>query len=383
MSRERKRFQSDEDILAFLRAHSENDASPVRLMGVLKDQSLITHGRGDWSTPPFLNRFISDLHRRQRLASPEVVRGWVESLEGHVRELARAIGALGLGGADPTEDQFVRLFEDVLDTFDAVIQTVEDNCARIAVEVQEYRNLEDVTTMRARLDRLCWLYDRYLEPVIEVIDLSGPFYAVTDELAKCCERIGELGGRIAVDARHAAEEVRWVRQQVVRNAAEAGRELGSIRQIYLRESMLSRGINRALEAASEDQWGRLALDASFRISEDKDFGLFLNRQVESYLKRAFEHRREDYPKIEADGPDHLVLPTSVEELLEMLAERQSLSDLLGWMAATLDGQRADSVLKLFQAVLRIEAARVNPGDDSLCHQLGGIRVETTRWRWER
>jgi hypothetical protein len=53
------------------------------------------------------------------------------------------------------------------------------------------------------------------------------------------------------------------------------------------------------------------------------------------------------------------------------------------MAATLDGQRADSVLKLFQAVLRIEAARVNPGDDSLCHQLGGIRVETTRWRWER
>jgi hypothetical protein len=307
----------------------------------------------------------------------------VESLEGHVRELRRETDALGLGSADPSADQFIRLFADVLDTFDAVVQTVEDNCARVSIEVQEYRNLEDATTMRARLERLCWLYDRYLEPVIEIIDLSGPFYAVTDDLAKCCERIGDLGGRIAVDARNAAEEVRWVRHQVVRNAAEASRELGSIRQVFLRESMLARGINRALEAVSQEQWERLTLETSLRVAEDKDAGLFLNRQVASYLKRAFDYRRDDYPRIESEGPDELELPITVEEVLSALAEYGEIDDLLGWMAGTLGGQRTDSILKLFQTVLHVEATRLTANEDVLCHQLDGIRVETTRWRWER
>lgn len=232
MCQQHKRFSSDDDIVSFLRPFEDDDKNLARLINRMREVGVLAELAGDWAPPPFLVEFIEKLSERHALASSKVILGWLDTLRSHVTALLSEIDAaqFDFGAFDVDASRF--LLHEIADVFQTIVGTVQDNCERIATEVADYRVLEDGKLLRSRLNRLIYLHDEYLEPVIRIVDVSGDFYAATEQVSICCARLAVFGERdafpLADEARFIRREVIWLRRMVVRRAEEARRELAPL-----------------------------------------------------------------------------------------------------------------------------------------------------------
>lgn len=193
MCRQHVRFSSDDEIASFLRPFQQEDKNLARFIGRMREVGVLVELAGEWVPPPFLTEFIEKLSERYALASPKVIQSWVDTLREHVADLLALLDSarFDIGEFNVEEGRF--LLRQIADVFQMIVRTVQDNCERIANEVAEYRTIEDAGRLRSRLNRLIFLHDEYLEPVIRIVDISGDFYAVTEQISNCCVRLAVLG----------------------------------------------------------------------------------------------------------------------------------------------------------------------------------------------
>ena len=191
MCREHVRFASDDDIVSFLRRFSD-DKSVAKLIGRMREVGVLVDLAGEWAPPPFLAEFIEKVAQRHALASPKVIHSWVEALQQHVTELMHQIEPAYVDFGVFDVDIGRSLLHEIADVFQAIVRTVQGNCARITSEVAEYRTVEGAARLRSRLNWLLHLHDEYLEPLIRIVDIGGDFYAVTEQITNCCARVAVL-----------------------------------------------------------------------------------------------------------------------------------------------------------------------------------------------
>lgn len=243
MCRQHARFASDDEIASFLCPFEKEDKNLTRLIGRLREVGVLVELAGEWATPPFLAEFIEKVLERHALASPKVIQSWIETLQERVARLLSQIDSTSFDFGAFDSDACRFLLHEIADVFHTIVRTVQDNCERIASEVADYRTLEDAGRLRSRLNRLIQLHNEYLEPVIRIVDISGDFYAVAEQISTCCARIAILadGGAsgIAEEARFVQKEVVWLRRVVVRRAEEARRELAPLCEAAIRESRIA------------------------------------------------------------------------------------------------------------------------------------------------
>jgi hypothetical protein len=79
MCKQRARFVTDDEIVAFLRPFEADDKNLNRLIGRMREAGVLMELAGEWSPPPFLVEFMEKLFDRHGLASPEVIQSWVGS----------------------------------------------------------------------------------------------------------------------------------------------------------------------------------------------------------------------------------------------------------------------------------------------------------------
>ncbi len=244
-------FRSDDEIAAFLRSHLD-----VSIVGgkinEMKRLGVLTQSTGEWAPPPFLTRFIAALDDRHTLATPAVVLAWVENLDGLTVELANHLDQCAKDGCDVDEERAGALLHEIGDAIGIVGTTVAENIARISMEVAQYRATEDSAKLRSRLQRLVMLYDRYLMPIMGILEIGGRFRAVTEHVINLSARMTSgselVPPRLMDDAQHLRQHVTFLRRIILVQADEANAESAPLCAVALRESLIARGVNRALEA---------------------------------------------------------------------------------------------------------------------------------------
>jgi hypothetical protein len=383
---QRARFLSDDQIVAFLRPFEEEDKNLTRLIGRMREVGVLVELAGEWAPPPFLAEFIEKVSERHALASPKVIRSWVEALQTHVTELLNRINAarLDFDAFDAEAGQF-RLHE-ISDIFQLIVRTVQENCERIAAEVAEYRTIEDASRLRRRLERLIYLHDEYLEPVIRIIDITGDFYAATEQVSNCCARLAvfvEVGASsLGEEARALQRDAVWLRRVVVRRAEEARRELAPLCEAAARESKIAKGVNRALEAVRLKDWEWLNLESHLVIVDEKDGTLFSDRGVESYLRGALEMASHPPPRVQTSGPRLLAIPVTPDDLIERLDLIESLDDLLGWVLESCDDMDLGAAVRLFHGIIECRPDRASPTDERRDYERRELMVNAAHWIWK-
>ncbi len=386
MCRRRVRFSSDDEIVAFLRPFEESDKNLTRLISRMREVGVLVELAGEWAPPPFLAEFMDKLSQRHALASPRVIHSWIETLDKHVTELLNHIDAANFdfGAFDVDAGRF--LLHEIADVFQTIIRTVQDNCERIATEVTEYRTVEDVATLRIRLDRLIHLHDEYLEPVIRIVDISGDFYAITEQISNCCARLALFGdgnaNSIGDEARFIQKEVVWLRRVVVRRAEEARRELAPLCEAAARESKIATGVNRALDAIRLRRINLLDLEQNLSIVEERDGTLFSDLAVERFLRLAMETKSRTPPRIPTKPPESLAIPVTPDDLLERLDLIDSIDDLLEWILDSCDEVELDGVVRLFHDVLELRPDRTQHSEVRQDYSRGDLAVNAARWIWK-
>lgn len=386
MCRQRERFASDDELVAFLRPFEEEDKNLTRLIGRMREVGVLVELAGEWAPPPFLAEFLEKLAERHALAGPQVIRSWIETLDEHVGKLNGQIESANVDFGEFDVEQGRFLLEEISDVFQTITRTVQDNCERIAAEVADYRKVEDTPRLRSRLNRLIELHDEYLEPIIRIVDINGDFHAVTERVSNCCSRLAVLGDgmpeSLSDEARFIRKEAVRLRRIVVRQAEEARRELAPLCEAAARESKIATGVNRALDAIRLGRWNLLDLERNLTVIEEKDGSLFSDLAVERYLRLALETANRPPPRIPSAAPESLEIPIAPDDLIEQLELTESIDDLLAWVLESCEEIDLDAAIRLFHGVLERRPEDVRRTEVRRDYQRDNLQVNAACWNWK-
>lgn len=381
--RGRASFYSDDDIAVSLRPFLD-EANPSRKISDAKRLGVLSQATGEWSIPPFLTRFIGELQDRFALASPAVIRSWIQKLEEHAHQLATLADSLAVASWALDVDDAKFLIRNTADAFQTIAGSISDNCARIAIEVADYRATDEVAQLRSRLRRLIKLFDQYLEPILRIIDITGEFAAVTDRIAQTCARLlahqDRLGEELAGQVRDLRRDITWLRRVVVRQAGEANRELSPLCQTAIRESRIAKGVNRAFEAIRQGDFGRLALE-HLTIVEERDESLMANTAIEGYIRTMLTYQPAPPPRIGEQEPEEFPAPWTATGVLELIEAEDFVPDILEWIMRTCGPMRAEQAARLLIGVIDLAPEQALPTSESRQYVFEEVVVTAVRWQW--
>lgn len=386
MCHQNHRFGSEAEIEAFVRQR-EPETSAAMLVNRMKSLGVVSQTTGDWTPPPFLGRFLAEIEQRHSLASPGVVRGWVEKLSGLARRLD-ALSATGVPMSADSQLELTAVLDEVTDTIATIAGTVSGNCDRIGAEVSHYRAEEDSRRMRFRLSRLIDLHTNYLEPLLRLIDVEGDFYNVAEQVVACCDRLAAHSlpwaeNALAVLARTVARDVVWLRRGTLRRAHEAHRELGPLCEAAMRESAIARGVNRALEAIALGAWERLGLDPLLSVVIAPDGPLINDRAAVGYLLAARSFREAPPPLLGPGEPGSMDVPWTVATVREELERVGAVDDVFAWVSERVGWDHPDPPAALLHDLIEAvpECLSVS-GPATQRYSFARIEVEGRVWAWK-
>lgn len=387
MCRENQRFGSDAELEAFVRHYVDTSVSEVILVSRMKALGVVSQTTGDWTPPPFLGRFLAEVEQRHSLASPGVVRGWVEKLSG----LAQSLDSLSAGGVPASADVRLELnaiLDEVTDTISTIAATVTGNCDRIGAEVSHYRAEEDSRRMRFRLARLIDLHTNYLEPLLRLIDIGGEFHSVAEQVVTSCDRLAahtllSVDNPISMLASAVARDVVWLRRGTLRRAHEAHRELGPLCEAAMRESAIARGVNRALDAIARGDWDRLGLDGQLAVVVAPDGPLMNDRAAVAYLLAARSYRDTPPPVLGPEEPGSMDVPWTVASVREELEKVGSVVDVFQWICERVGRDRPDPPASLLHDLIEAAPECLSVvGSETQQYPFASIDVEGRVWSWK-
>lgn len=385
MCRENRRFASDAELEAYCAGFIAPGSSAVAVAGRLREVGAVTQATGDWAPPPYLRAFLAEIEQRHALASPGVVRGWIEKLSALAAALEQQTGTPA-AKARGTDAGLIELLDEITDTLASIVGAVSSNCDRIGAEVSRYRAEEDAKQMRARLGRLIKLHGDYLEPVLGLIDIGGDFHQVCERIAACCATVG-VDAHLSVDssagqvALTTARDVVWVRRVTLRRALEANRELGPLCEAALRETTIARGVNRALAAVAAGRWDLLDLANSLQVVIDQDGPLVADRAAASFAAVVRQHRPEPPPLLEETAPALMEVPWSAATLLEDLWQVAEVPDTLEWVCDRVGLRTADVPAGLLHDLLESVPEGFAASEKARAYAFESVEVEACIWAW--
>lgn len=385
MCRERVRFTRDDEIVSFLQRFDFDDRGALRVILRMRELGVLRDRVGHWSPPTFLIEFLDQLAEQHSLASPKVIRGWVESSRDLVNRLLRCVEQKEGSALLTMAATILDVIEEIADVLHNVVQTVEGNCERISQEVNEYRALEDKQQMRDRLLRLVRLQDEYLTPVIRILDVNEELHATTDEISRCCIRLelrlAGLSGEVVDGAARLQREVVWLRQITIGRAEEARRELAPLVEAAVRESKIASGVHKALEHVRQQNWKWLNLTSDMSINDDKDSMLFSNVGIEGFLKVATESADPTPPQLPSHPPRTIENPTTVSDLRQELAGERHVEDLLQWIIEREPDLGLGPAMSLFHALVS-SSDEATASNERSSYVRENLSVQAQRWRWD-
>ena len=380
-----KGFESDSELHAFLQSHSREAESPKRQAKRLKDVGVLINGASGWTTPPFLTTFLRQLRERHLLASPAIVRGWIDELRGYSDNLARLIARSSQLGNIVEAADLDRASKEIEYTIVNIVQIVHDNCECIARDVAEYRATEEVGRLKNRLQHLVVLYSKYLEPVIELVNINGSFYEIGNTIAAQCEKVTDESAYFAPETRAQFDSLRglvvWLRNAVLKQAEEAKRELAPLCAAAVQEQKIATGVNRALEFARLGQFAELNVPEILKIVDEKNGPMFSDMAIENYLDDASSYDDEPPPEIEIEPPKELPVPITVDGLIQKLDSSYGTDDLLGWILDTNEEIELELAIQLAVEAIRQAADRAIPTEERNLYRRNQFEAEAVRWIW--
>jgi hypothetical protein len=305
-------------------------------------------------------RLLTYLFDEANPATPEMVRGYITSLEALGRKLVRAI---------ETDDvTFVGLaFHEINSSLRRIHADLEETQRAVQNEVAGFKLNREQVSVRERYRRIVYWMERFIEPLIEIVKPDGPMAAAFEEIEHLLRRAREE----SLFNDHPALErnlryLRLVRQHALRVFQECRKELHPLYESLRRSSFIAAGAAIALEKLQREgiaNWG-----ASFwvgvcqlRIQEVPG-----DEAIANALRRVIEHPPEPAPIVALDEtsetPPALVRRLWLDQLPREIDRALPLEDLLGWLAQRYPGKSTSDIVAGFGRLVFGDEYRSTFGD---------------------
>lgn len=321
-----------------------------------------------------VGRLLTYLFDEANPATPEMVRGYIDSLEALGRQLVRAL--------ETDNVTFVGLaFNEINSTLRRIHADLEETQRAVQNEVAGFKVNRERVSVRERFRRIVYWMERFVEPMVEIVRPDGAMAAAFEETERLLRRAREQ----SLFNDHPALErnlryLRLVRQHALRVFQECRKELQPLYDSLRRSSFIASGAARALERLQREgiaQWG---LDPLIGLCQVPVRYVPGDMAIRASLRRVIEHPPEPPPVLAldsaADTPPALVRRLWLDGLPGEISEHLPVEDLIRWLTEHYPRKNtADMVAGLtrlvfherFGATFTEEPAREYPTSDGALH----------------
>lgn len=272
---------------------------------------------------------LAYLQNEANPATPELIRGYVRSLETLSQRLSAAL---------TVEDvTIVKLaFDEITVTLRRIYADLDQTHHAILTEVTNYKTERHRVSVRDKFRRIVYWMDRYVEPMIDLVRADGPMRAAFDETERLLlqARAQALFTDLPALERN-LRHLRLVGAHALRVFIQSRKEIQPLYESLRRSSLIAEGSALALQKLQNEgfsAWGTAPLIniCALRVQNVPGDGA-----ISLALRRIVQHPPEAAPILDLDKEDSAPAALARRQWLDALPEQVRpnlpLEDLLGWM----------------------------------------------------
>ncbi len=229
-------------------------------------------------------RLLTYLYNNANPATPEIIRGYVQSLDTLAKQLARAL-----------ENENVTVvglaFNEISLTLRRIHADLDETHQAILAEVGRYKTERQRVSVREKFRRIVYWMERYVEPMIEIVRADGPLRESFDEVERLLRSAREQA--LFNDHPALARNLRFLRlvgAHALRVFVQCRKEIQPLYESLRRSTFIAEGASRALEKLQSEglaNWGTAPLIGICSLRLQNVPG---DAAIALALRRVIEHR---------------------------------------------------------------------------------------------
>jgi hypothetical protein len=348
---ERSAEISEFEVFRVIRAHPSEELPETAWRRLKEYQIMVPLEPGSQSylvAQPIKN-LLAYLFDEANPTTPEVIQGYVRSLEVICKQLARALEA--------EEMMVVELaFAEINQTLRRIYADLEATHQSILQEVAQFKTTREKVTVREKYRRIVYWMERFVEPMIEVIRADGPMRAAFDEVERLLGRARQ--GALFNDVPNLDRNLRYLRligHHALRIFQQCRKEIQPLYDSLRRSSFLAEGAAKALERLQREGLARWGLEPIIGVCSLRVVAVPGDAAIARALRRVLEHPPEPAPVLalqtEDTIPGALVRRLWLDGLESKARGELPLDDLLGWLARAYPEKDTAQILSGFTSLL--------------------------------
>ena len=305
-------------------------------------------------------RLLTYLFDEANPATPEMVRGYIESLESLGRQLVQAI--------ETDNVTFVGLaFGEINVTLRRIHADLEETQRAVQNEVAAFKINREQFSVRDRFRRIVYWMERFVEPMIAIVQPDAQMAAAFEEI----ERLLRFAREQALFNDHPALDrnlrfLRLVRQHALRVFQECRHELAPLYESLRRSSFIAEGAALAIDRLRREglaNWGTRPIISACSLRTQNVPG---DAAITLALRRVIAHPPELAPMISFDEtpemPPALVRRMWLDTLPAAAREAVPVEDLITWLSQRFPDKRTGEILIGFSRLLFHDGFRATFAD---------------------
>jgi hypothetical protein len=308
-----------------------------------------------------VSRLLDYLLNETNPATPEVIRGYVQSLETVARQLARALESENVTVVSLS-------FTEINQTLRRLYSNIEETHQAVLSEVGRYKTERDSVSVRDKFRRIVFWMERYVEPMIEIVRPDGSLRATFDhieELLRNARRQSLFNDDPALDRN--LRFLRLIAAHALRVFDQCRKEISPLYESLRRSSLIAKGAAGALEKLQNDgltAWfqapSATAAPGQAAVSDLSPLiGIYGLRYtnvpgdpaIALALSRVFEFSPEPQPVIdlaaEEGVPGEFVRRLWLDSLSGHVRPELPVDDLLAWLVRSFPEKNTADILAGF------------------------------------
>jgi hypothetical protein len=292
-----------------------------------------------------VSRLLAYLSNEANAATPEMIRGYVSSLETTTKRLDRSL--------DDQDIQEVALaFEEISQTLRRIHADLNETQHAILAEVARYKTERSRVSVRQKYQRIVHWMERYVEPMIEIVRSDGPLRPAFEEAERLLHRAREEA--LFNDHPALARNLRFLRLvgvHALRVFTQCRKEIQPLYESLRRSSFIAEGAARALEKLQTEGLAKWGSEYLIGIAMERYQNVPSDAAIALTLRRIVEHPPEPPPflefAIEKENPLALVRLRWLDSLPDTVGGILPVSDLMAWLVSTYPDRDTSEIVAAF------------------------------------
>lgn len=311
------------------------------------------------------------LLQEQRLTSTAVIQAYLDELERAQVDLDHAI-------RDDKHSLIERALDEITETMERIRQDSRANREAIINEVMTVKSNREKRTVSERFEKILYLWNHYLEPLKDLIDVRKTMDASLDGLERLLKQGVEqflLDGALHREFSRCSVRLVRLRRDMTADFHESMHEVEPLYVSLKQDSSLARGVARALERIGKEGIRSLNLSATLAIPSGwLREGLFDNTDIEAFLYNVQGYQPKEPPLINfgAEKPSPRFIPP--DELIDTLQNSLPISDVLQWLLEQYGAYPFPELLRAYGRIFGSDVFKAGFSKEEKSYQLPGMTV---------